>query len=295
VNRYEDLKIAEKGAIVSILSYIFLATAKLLIGVWGDSNALFADGLNNFTDIIGSLVVFIGLRIARKPIDKNHAYGHWKIETVASMITSFIMLLIGLEVLGDAIEKVMHKTYSKPDPLTALVGIISALIMIFVYFYNRTLAEKVHSSALYAAAKDNLSDAYTSIGTTVAILATVFKFPLLDTIAAIIIAILVLITALEIFKASVFSLSDGFPENLLEKYKKIILSIDEVQEVRLIRGRTYGANIFLDVVIAMDPNLSVLQSHSITEIIEKRLSSKYQIYDIDIHVEPYFSPSPKKP
>jgi cation diffusion facilitator family transporter len=287
VDRYEDLKIAEKGAIISIVSYIFLAVAKLLIGIRGDSNALFADGLNNFTDIIGSLVVFIGLRIARKPIDKNHAYGHWKIETVASMITSFIMLLISLEVLGDAIEKIVHKTYSKPDPLTALVGVASALIMILVYFYNRTLAEKVHSSALYAAAKDNLSDVYTSIGTTIAILAAIFKFPLLDTIAAVIIAILILITALEIFKDSVFSLSDGFPDNLLAEYKKTILSIDEVKEVRLIRGRTYGTNIFLDVVVAMDLNLSVLQSHLITEIIEKRLSNKFQIYDIDIHVEPY--------
>ncbi|MDR1522055.1 MAG: cation diffusion facilitator family transporter [Streptococcaceae bacterium] len=287
MNRYEDLKIAEKGAIISIISYIFLAVGKLLIGVWGTSNALFADGLNNFTDIIASLVVIIGLRIARKPADNDHTYGHWKVETVASMITSFIMLMIGLEILGDAVEKIVQKTYLKPEPLTALVGVISAIVMILVYFYNQTLASKVHSSALYAAAKDNLSDAYTSIGTTIAILATVFKFPLLDTIAAIIIAILVLKTALEIFKESVFSLSDGFSDNLLTDYKKMILSIDEVKEVRLIRGRTYGTNIFLDVVVAMDSNLSVLQSHLVTEIIEKRLAEEFQIYDIDVHVEPY--------
>jgi cation diffusion facilitator family transporter len=287
VNRYKDLKIAEKGAIISILSYIFLAIAKLFIGIWGDSNALFADGLNNSTDIIASLVVIIGLRIARKPADSDHAYGHWKVETVASMITSFIMLMIGLEVLGDTVEKIVQKTYSKPDPLTALVGVISALLMILVYFYNRKLAAKVHSSALYAAAKDNLSDAYISIGTTIAILATVFKFPLLDTIAAIIIAILILKTALEIFKESVFSLSDGFSDNLLADYKKMILSIDEVKEVRLIRGRMHGTNIFLDVVVAMDSNLSVLQSHSVTEIIEKRLAEKFQVYDTDVHVEPY--------
>jgi cation diffusion facilitator family transporter len=200
------------------------------------------------------------------------------------------MLMIGLEVLGDAIAKIMHRTYSKPEPLTALVGIVSAFLMILVYFYNRALAEKVHSNALYAAAKDNLSDAYTSIGTTVAIWATVFKFSLLDTIAAIIIAILILKTALEIFKESVFSLSDGFPNNLLKNYKKMILSIEEVKEVRLIRGRMYGTNIFLDVVVAMSPNLSVLQSHSVTEIIEKRLAEEFQVYDTDIHVEPYVKP-----
>ncbi|MDR3156322.1 MAG: cation diffusion facilitator family transporter [Lactobacillales bacterium] len=287
MDRYEELKLAEKGALLSIFTYVSLAMAKLLIGHWGHSNSLFADGMNNLTDIISSTTVFIGLRVARKPADHDHTYGHWKFETVASMITSFIMLTIGLEVLGSTIEKIAHQSYSKPEPLTALVGIFSAIVMVAVYFYNRALARRVNSQALLAAAKDNLSDAYTSIGTSVAILATIIQFPILDTIAAIVIAALILTTALGIFRESVFSLSDGFSEEILKDYEKMLLNIDGIREIRLIRGRTYGSNIFLDVVVAMDADLSVLQSHHITEIIENRLRKEFNVYDIDVHVEPY--------
>ncbi|MDR0921509.1 MAG: cation diffusion facilitator family transporter [Lactobacillales bacterium] len=292
-NRYEELKTAEKGAVISIIAYIVLATSKIIIGNWANSNALRADGLNNFTDILSSLAVLIGLRISRRPPDDDHAYGHWKLETVASMITSFIMLMVGLEVLGSAITKIVHHTYSAPDAVSAWVGIFSAIVMYAVYFYNKRLAKKVKSPALLAAAKDNLSDAWTSIGTSVAIFAAIFKINILDSIAAVVIAILILKTAFDIFRESAFSLSDGFNEELLPEYKKLIMSINGVKGVRTIRGRTYGANIFLDVVVLMDPTLTVMQSHYITEIIEKKLQEEYGIFDTDVHVEPYLANTAK--
>jgi len=294
MNRYEELKLAEKGAIVSIFAYIFLSIIKLIIGNWAHSVALSADGMNNITDVIGSVMILIGLRLARKPADRDHAYGHWKMETVASLVTSFIMLTIGFEVLGSAVEKIVNKSYSKPEPFSAFVGFFAAMVMFGVYFYNSKLAKKLNSGALKAAAKDNLSDAYTSIGTTVAIVASGLKFQLLDTLAAMIIAGLILKTAIDIFKESAFSLSDGFSEEWLVDYEKLIMEISGVKSVRTVRGRMYGANIFLNVVVAMDPMLTVIQSHYITEVIEKRLSDEFGVYDTEIHVEPYFLKQSKK-
>jgi cation diffusion facilitator family transporter len=290
-NRFLELKAAEKGAIVGIVAYILLSCLKLVVGTLLHSASLLADGLNNFTDIAGSVTIFIGLRLSRKPKDQDHAFGHWKFETIASMLTSFIMFSVGLDVLLKGIDKIRFHEFQKPDPLAATVGVFSAIVMIAVYFYISRLALKVKSNSLKAAAKDNLSDAATSIGTSLSILFTLLpNFYFLDVLTAIVIGGIIIFTAIQIFKESAFHLSDGFDENLVEKYKKSILSIREVKHVKSIRGRMYGENIYLDVVIEMDPSLTVLQSHYITEIIEKKLSLEYQVFDTDIHIEPYMYP-----
>lgn len=285
--RYQELKAAEKGAIISILAYIVLSVLKLVVGSWAQSEALRADGLNNFTDIIASVAILIGLRLARRPADDDHRYGHWKVETVASMVTSFIMLMVGLQVLVTAIQSIVHNDSTPPDPVAAYVGVFSAIVMIIVYIYNKRLSEKVKSGALLAAAKDNLSDAWTSIGTSVAIFAASFRMGWLDSAAAIVVALLIIKTALGIFQDSAFSLSDGFSEKQLQEYKIELLKIEDVKDIRSLRGRTYGSNVFLDVVVLMDGDLTVRQSHAVTETVEKVLRDKYQVFDTDVHVEPY--------
>lgn len=221
-DRQQDLKKAETGAILSIVAYIFVTVLKLVVGNLANSKALIADGLNNSTDIIASLVVLIGLRIARKPADKDHTYGHWKAENVASLITSFIMLLIGLEVLYSSIQAMLNHDIQSPDSSAAIVGVISAVIMYGVYFYNKKLSEKVRSSALLAAAKDNRSDAWTSIGTSVAIFTASFNLGWLDNLTAVVVGGLILKTAIDIFRESAFSLSDGFEEELLAAYSAAV-------------------------------------------------------------------------
>lgn len=108
-NRYEQLKKAELGALISIAAYILVSAMKLVVGNLANSEALRADGLNNFTDILASVAVLIGLRIAQKPADADHRYGHWKAENVASLVTSFIMLLVGMQVLYSSILSVINK------------------------------------------------------------------------------------------------------------------------------------------------------------------------------------------
>lgn len=287
--RYQELKSAEKGAIVSIFSYIFLSTVKIIIGKYTHSDALIADGWNNFTDILASFAIFIGLRLARRPPDDDHKYGHWKIETVSSMITSFIMLAIGLEVLTSSLKTFFVPQKQTPEPLAAVISLASALLMMLVYMYNKSLAKKVKSGALMAAAKDNISDAWVSMGAALAIFTAQFQMPWLDTLAAMIISAIILKTAIEIFLESAFSLSDGFPEEQLHIYQEAVSKIPGVCGVGAIRGRTYGANIFLDIVLYMDPKLTVQQSHDITEQVEFLLKKEYDVFDIDIHVEPFSS------
>lgn len=282
----QNLKLAERGAIVSITAYIALSGIKLAAGSMFHSDALTADAFNNISDIIGNIAVLVGLRMAQKPADTDHKFGHWKMEDLASLITSFIMFVVGFQVLYTTLIKIMSNQTVEIDMTGAIVGIFSALVMVGVYLYNKSLAKKVHSKALEATAKDNLSDAVTSIGTSVAIFAAAFNFPIVDKIAAVIITFFILKTAYEIFMESFFTLSDGFDEELLHKYEEDILKLPKVVAVKSQRGRTYGANIYLDIVLEMNPDLSVYESHEITEQVEQLLTLKHGVFDVDIHVEP---------
>ncbi|HFI0374845.1 TPA: cation diffusion facilitator family transporter [Streptococcus suis] len=282
----QNLKLAERGAIVSITAYIILSGIKLAAGHIFHSDALTADAFNNISDIIGNIAVLIGLRMAQKPADTDHKFGHWKMEDLASLITSFIMFVVGFQVLYSTFIKIISNQTVEIDMTGATVGVFSALVMIGVYLYNNSLAKRVHSKALEATAKDNLSDAVTSIGTSIAIIAAAFNFPIVDKIAAVVITFFILKTAYEIFMESFFTLSDGFDEELLHKYEEDILKLPKVVAVKSQRGRTYGANIYLDIVLEMNPDLSVYESHEITEQVEQLLTLKHGVFDVDIHVEP---------
>lgn len=284
--RYQELKQAEKGAIVSIFAYIIVSALKLIIGNLAHSEALQADGLNNATDIIASISVLIGLRLSRKPADDDHRYGHWKAENVASLVTSLIMIAVSLQVLYSSMETIITGREETPDMVAAIVGIFSAIFMYGVYLYNKKLAQQVRSSGLMAAAKDNLSDAWTSIGTAIAVFAASFHFGWIDSVTAVVVGLLILKTGIDIFRESVFSLSDGFDTELLVEYKQEIMQIEGVTAVKSLKGRNYGANIYVDVVVLMPATMNVVESHAIADLIEERLYEKHGVSEIDVHVEP---------
>lgn len=286
ISRSLNLKLAERGVWVSIAAYIFLSLLQLGVAQITNSASLLANGFNNVTDILGNIAIVIGLRIARIPSDNDHTYGHWKVESIASLISSFIMFFIGFEVLRQTIVGFIEGSSTEINPIGAAVALFSAFVMIAVYLYSSRLAKKTQSKALEASSKDNLSDALTSLGTTVAIVAAALHWIWLDRIMALVICGFILKTAYDIFRDSVFSLSDGFDDNLLADYKEAIEMVNKVKSVKMIRGRTYGSNIFLDVVVEMSRDLSVYESHAATEKIERMLMAGFDVYDVDVHVEP---------
>ncbi len=286
ISRSHNLKLAERGVWVSIAAYIFLSLLQLGVAQITNSASLLANGFNNVTDILGNIAIVIGLRIARIPSDNDHTYGHWKVESIASLISSFIMFFIGFEVLRQTIVGFIEGSSTEINPVGAAVALFSAFVMIGVYLYSSRLAKKTQSKALEASSKDNLSDALTSLGTTVAIVAAALHWIWLDRIMALVICGFILKTAYDIFRDSVFSLSDGFDNNLLADYKEAIELVNKVKSVKMIRGRTYGSNIFLDVVVEMSRDLSVYESHAATEKIERMLMAGFDVYDVDVHVEP---------
>ncbi|MBL3399177.1 cation diffusion facilitator family transporter [Staphylococcus pasteuri] len=285
MSQNENLKIAQRGAYLSLVVYIILSIAKYVTGFVFNSAAVRADALNNMTDIVVSIAVIIGLKISIKPADRNHPYGHLKSENISTLLVSFIIMFVGIQVVIENAPRLLTQDKNVPSPITILVSIISGLIMLGVFLVNQKLAKKTKSSSLKSAAKDNLSDSLVSIGTAIGLVFTQIGFPIVDIILATLLGLLIIYTGFGIFRESIFTLSDGFNEKDLEEYRNDILEVDDVLDVRSIKGRYHGSSIFLDVTIVVEPNLSISQAHLICDKVEDHLHEK-GISSVYVHPEP---------
>lgn len=280
-------QIARRGIYLSIVTYVIISTAKLLVGYSFDSDAVFADGLNNFTDSFASIALLVGMILSQRPADQNHRYGHYKIETITTLIMSFVIFYIGITVTIDSTTALINQEYAAPTPINAVVGLSSGVIMSGVYWYNNRLGNKLNSPSLKASAKDNLSDALTSFATALSVVLSRTGILWLDGAMAIVVGLIIIKSGYDIFKESAFSLSDGFPQEDLDNYRKIVLMVPGVRAVSDIRGRNYGANVYIDITILVDPEISVQAGHAITEKVESALQKTEDVTAIDVHVEPY--------
>lgn len=283
---YEQLRESERGAWISIAAYILLSAVKVAVGFAASSKALTADGFNNLTDIAASLAVLIGLRISRKPPDEDHPYGHLRAETVSSLIASFIMATVALQVLYQAAASLWKGGGEAPSLWAAWTALVSAAVMLAVYAYNKRLADRSGSMALKAAAKDNWSDAMVSVGVLVGVAGSRLGMPWLDSAAAVVVGVLIGRTAWEIFRSASHNLTDGFDERELETLRRTAAATPGVRDVKDIKARVHGSSVLVDMVVLVDPRISVSESHVISDEIERRMWRKHQIRSAHVHIEP---------
>lgn len=279
--------IVKKMSFITIAVYCIIASLKLIIGFYFNSSAIQADGFNNFTDVIASVAIFIGLHIAHLPADDEHRYGHWKAEGLASLIASFIMFYIGIQVLLSAFNRMITPNQEQLDFKLVMAGFFSSVAFLTLYRINKKTAQQHASIGLKATAQNNLTDAITSfLSAMTIVLINTLEWFWLDGLMAVIISFVILKTGIDIFKETVFQLSDGFDEKTLNHYKTIILAHPEVISLRQLKARHYGPNIYVDVTVLMDGNLTVHESHMVTEDIEHELQNIGVLFT-DVHVEPY--------
>lgn len=283
---YADMKQGEKGAWISIAAYIALSAFKLAIGLFYQSKALQADGWNNLTDIVASLAVLIGLRISQKPPDHDHPYGHLRAETIAALIASFIMATVGIQVIISTVQSLFHGESTTPNPLTGWVALGCAIVMYTVYVYNKRLADRIRNQALMAAAQDNRSDAFVSIGAAVGIFGAQLGISWLDPLAALTVGFIICKTAWDIFREATHTLTDGFDEAQLDRLRKTVESTEGVRNIKEVKARLHGSLVLVDVVVQVDPKLSLIEGHHICDDIEQRMKRKHNITHVHVHVEP---------
>ncbi|WP_243648739.1 cation diffusion facilitator family transporter [Hazenella coriacea] len=277
---------AQKGAWLSIGAYFVLSLVKLWIGSVSHSQAVFADGLNNVSDILLSIAILIGLKVSSQPADHNHPYGHWKAETIATLVAAILMVLVAIEVWIQAIQALIQPKPTQISPVALYVSLGSAVVMFIVSSVNMRLSRKTNSIALQAAAHDNRSDAYVSIGAAVGIVGSYGGFGWLDPVAAFLVGILIVKTGWEVGAPAIHMLMDGFDQEKLQGIEEKVLQISGITQVKEIRARNHGVYVYVDMTITVDPYLSVIESHLLTEEIENGLKGYLNIVSVHVHVEP---------
>ena len=285
-NRYEE---ATKVTLISIMWNIILTLIKILGGVVGKSNAMIADGLHSASDIISSLGVLIGNKIARTPHDKEHNYGHEKAETLVSFLLSMILIYVALTISFNGVNSLLHlEDVQVPTFLPLIISVISIGIKEYQYRITIKVAKKINSPSLKADAWHHRSDALSSVAAFIGIGGSLLGFKALDPIATVIVGLFVAKVGLDIFKEAINELMDY---SIDEKDESQIISIanstEGVLNIGELRTRKHGSMAYVDLTICVNKDLTVLDGHEIANKLEISILEELHIVKgLTVHVEP---------
>ncbi len=289
MNNRERLTIGNKVSQITIIANVILSFIKVLFGIIGNSAATIADGIHSLSDVLSTIAVIIGLKISSKPADKNHPYGHEKLEAITSKLLASILFLTALFIGYSGIKIIISKDFSIPSKITIYIAILSIVTKEWMYRYTLKAANKINSTALKADAWHHRSDSFSSIGTLIGIVGARLKYPILDPIASLVICIFIIKVSIAIYKTSINQLVDHCAdEKTIHMITEQIKSIKEVQRIDELKTRLHGSKLYVDVEIALDYSLSLKESHSIAEKVHDRIeASNNNIIHCMIHVNPY--------
>jgi cation diffusion facilitator family transporter len=288
--------LAKKIAWISVISNIILTVGKLFIGWYGNSDAVFADGIHSAADVFASVIVLLVIKLANKPADKEHPYGHGKAEVIVSGIVGILLFLVSIYVVYEGIAGFFHEVET-PSYLAMWVAIISYVTKIILYRSSLTVAKEHNSKAIEAIAFDHKADIVASIAAAVGVLLSIVgeRFDIFilhygDKAASIFVAYL-------IFKISKEMLTEAFDILLernidaetLQEYINVVNEFQEVKRIDRIRAREHGHYVLVDLRISIDHYKTIKEGHDLAKSIKGRMMEKYDnIEEVLIHLNPYF-------
>lgn len=285
----ERMKIAKKMSLVSIIGNIFLSAIKIIIGFVGNSSAMIADGIHSVSDVFTSVIAYFGVYISDRKDDEDHQYGHEKLELVISKILAIVLLVTGLYIAYGAIIKISNQSYQIPTRIAIAGAVISIISKEAMYRYTLVGALKIDSNALKADAWHHRTDALSSIGALIGIVGAMNGYPVLDPVASIVIAGLIIKVAVDIYVDSVKGLIDTVaPKEIVDEIRSIALNVEGVQRIDLLKSRQHSNKIYCDIEISADPNLTLENSHKIAEEVHDQIEDQIdKIKHCMVHVNPY--------
>jgi len=246
-----------------------------------------ADGIHSLFDATGNIIGIVGMVLASRPADATHPYGHGKFETFASIIVGALLLLAAFKVGFDAANSLIAgHSVVEVTPISFVVMFGTLAINVFVTTYERHVSKRTSSEILAADAAHTLSDVMTSLGVIVGLAFVWFGFPLADSIAALVVSVLILYTAVGVFRQAITTLSDKarLPS---EDIKALVCAHPGIADCHRIRTRGIPSEVYLDFHILVDPFMAVGQAHALAEKIEADLRRAFPaIADVTIHIEP---------
>lgn len=293
------VKIINKVAIVTIVVNLILSIGKFVAGIVGNSTAMISDAVHSASDVLSTFIVLIGARIAVKSEDRDHNYGHDKFENIASIILAMMLFATALALGYAGIQSIISATkgeFVKPSYIALVAAIVSIVVKEGMYWYTIYYAKKLDSQALKADAWHHRSDAFSSVASFAGILGAILGVLVLEGIATLLIAVLIIKVSYDIVKVVIKQLTDhAAPEELVSKIYKTIDEDEDVKNIDVLKTRISGSIIYVDAEIAVDSSLNIVDAHAIAERVHDKIEQDFkEVRHIAIHVNPYFGEQKKK-
>jgi len=274
---------------ITFVANMLVAIFKIIIGIATKSTSITADAFTSVADGLSNVIAVLGIYFASKPEDENHPYGHAKIETVASLLIGLFLAYTGIKVMMEAIDKIKNPVHPDITAVSIVVMIFTLIVNGFVSYYEQKKGEELGSSILVSDALHTRSDIYVTIGVLITLFLIKTGAPvILDSIASIIISLLIFKTAYDVFVENTNVLIDArVVDNELIK-ETVFKNYESVKEIHKIRSRGTQNNIFIDMHVQVDPDMNVRQSHTLMHDIEKTIQKDINSNaHVIIHIEPY--------
>ncbi len=283
--------IANRVSIVTIIGNVVLSIVKLIAGIVSHSSAMISDAIHSASDVFSTIVVIIGIKMASKEADKEHPYGHERMECVAAMLLSMVLFMTGLGIGVEAIKTIFSGNYNElqvPGIFALIAAILSIVTKELMYWYTRHYAKKIDSSALMADAWHHRSDAFSSIGALIGIAGARLGFPVMDSVASLVIFGFIVKAAYEIFKDATDKMIDHSCDEETEKQiYDCVLDNKDVLGIDLLQTRIFGNKIYIDVEIQADGMCTLQEAHDIAEAVHDDIEHKFpKVKHIMVHVNP---------
>jgi len=277
----------KRVAFVSVLAAVFLTGFKLVVGFLTGSLGIISEALHSGLDLIAALITFFSVRISDKPADHDHHFGHGKIENLSAFIETILLLATCIWIIYEALNRLITgETHIKVNAWSYIV-IVSSIVIDFSRSraLNR-VAKKFNSQALEADALHFSTDILSSAVILLGLICAHFGFFFADSIAALIVALVVIIISFRLGKKSISVLLDTAPKIKYEKINSVLKNIKEITYFHDIKIRTSGADTFVEVNIHVNPELNIKQAHEISHKVEKEISKIIDQCTVHVHTEP---------
>jgi cation diffusion facilitator family transporter len=290
----DRFKQAEFAAMVGVVGNILLALLKGSIGYISNSKALIADAVHSASDVVGSLAVYIGLRVAKQPPDEDHPYGHGKAESIAAIIVAVLLFMVGIEIGKSSFESFFHPLEA-PKMLAIYAIVFSIIVKEWMFRYKYNLGKRINSEALIVNAYEHRSDVFSSIaaliGVASSIIGDILGYGWLiygDPVAGIFVSIMVIRMAWKLGSESIHNALDHVlhEEDTLEM-REIVIKVEGVKKLDELHAREHGHYVIVDIKISVDPFITVEEGHRIGKNVKEQLLKYGHVNDVMVHVNPY--------
>lgn len=282
-------RVADRVSAVSIAGNLMLSVFKLVAGIAAHSNAMISDAVHSASDVFSTVVVIIGIRLAAKEADREHPYGHERMECVAAMILAMILFMTGLGIGMEALKNILSGNYSElqvPGVFALVAAAVSIVSKEAMFWYTKINAARIDSSALLADAWHHRSDAFSSVGALVGIAGARLGFPVMDSVASLVIFVFIVKAAYDIFKDAVNKMVDhSCDEETEQEIYRRVLENEAVMGVDSLHTRIFGNKIYVDIEIAVDGSYTLNKSHEIAEEVHSDIERNFpKVKHIMVHV-----------